>query len=247
MKVNCPECGRQIAAGDISLDSGWAKCASCDEVFELARLVPGYTPRATTGADLPDRPFDATAIVQREDRTLVAHLPAQGMRAGTWGLLGFMVFWLGFIAFWTVGAAAAGGAFAMFSIPFWGVGLTMLGSIVWMSRGTRSVYIDPARMTTELRCLFWRRTRSTSREDVQCAREGKSFPFMGNNQPYPGFNPYSPYSVEIVFTKGSFRFPCNSEAERAWLIGAINNFLSATPYDASYSHMLASEIPRFGV
>ena len=41
---------------------------------------------------------------------------------------------------------------------------------------------------------------------------------------------YTPYSVEIVYTKGSYRMPCTTEAEQKWLIGQINDFLQTVHY-----------------
>ena len=35
---------------------------------------------------------------------------------------------------------------------------------------------------------------------------------------------------EIIYTKGSCRLLCNSEAERYWLTGQINDFLQTVPY-----------------
>jgi hypothetical protein len=163
------------------------------------------------------------------------YVPAQGMRAGTWAMLGFATFWLAFVAFWTAGALGAfwnaGGikwenaAFAAFSTPFWIVGVGMLGGVTWMARGTRSVMIDAAQLTTELRCSLWRRRRTIDRDQVQCAREGTAM-VKSENQ-----SSYTPFSAEIIFTKGSFRIPCNSEAERDWLIGEINDFIKKVQFD----------------
>jgi hypothetical protein len=101
----------------------------------------------------------------------------------------------------------------------------MLGGVTWMARGTRSVMIDAAQLTTELRCSLWRRRRTIDRDQVQCAREGTAM-VKSENQ-----SSYTPFSAEIIFTKGSFRIPCNSEAERDWLIGEINDFIKKVQFD----------------
>jgi hypothetical protein len=247
MKVTCPSCLETIAAGDVALDKGWAKCARCDEVFPLAELLPGYGAAVASPSGVPERPFDAWAVVRREPRMLAIHLPAQGMRAAAWAGLGFTVFWLGFIAFWTAGALGVffgGGqiqwanlAFAAFSIPFWLVGFGMLGGIVWMARGTRSVMIDPAQLVTELRCLAWRRTRSRERDQVQCARAGERTLSQEGRAAAP--------TAEITFTKGSFTIPCTSLAERAWLVAEINDFLRSVPYDPSERGWIGDPVRGF--
>lgn len=237
MRVNCPKCRAEVAAANISLEKGWAKCTVCNEVFALADVVEGFRTAAESPPVL-ERPFDAWARLERADRKLAIVIPPQGMRAGTWALFGFAIFWLGFIAFWTAGAlgvfwgnnAAApinwGNAiFASFSIPFWAVGFGMLGGVVWASRGSLSVYLDASKMYIERRCLIYRRGRFISRDNVQCARPGVTVVQNQNTMPLP--------SVEIIYENGTFRLPCNSPAEQDWLIAEVNSFLAAVPYSPS--------------
>src|SRR5439155_16519367 len=110
---------------------------------------------------------------------LLVHVPAEGVRAATCGMLGFATFWLGFVAFWTAGAlglfagrppAAFNFAFAAFSIPFWLVGFGMLAGIAWKTWATKSVRIDREGMRTYQRCLLWASTRWVERDRLQHAR-----------------------------------------------------------------------------
>ena len=234
MKLNCPVCTHVISAENIALDAGWAKCLRCDEVFELCQILPGYS--RPLAASPRERPFDAWAVLERRERQLFIHFPPEGMRAATWGMLGFATFWLGFIAFWTVGALGVffnngavmpqNGWFAAFSIPFWGVGFAMLVGVVWSARGTRTVYIDAAHMISELRCLFWRRRKVRDRNQVQHARKGAHRVKSGGSD-----SPPHSFPVEIVFVKGSFFLPCGTEDEQDWLVAEINEFLQTVPYD----------------
>jgi hypothetical protein len=244
MKATCPKCVKTIPAADIDLATGWAKCAGCDEVFPLGELVPGYVSNRDSLAAAPmppERPFDAWTVVERSGETLFVHTPPTGMRAGTWALMGFATFWLGFVGFWTAGALGVffgnnngirweNALFAAFSTPFWLVGFGMAGGVLWMARGRRIVHLDASQLTTELRCLFWRRRKIIDRAAVQCAREGVMTIKSNNSN---GNNSYFPYSAEIIYENGSFKIPCNSEAERAWIIGEINDFLQNTPYRPS--------------
>ena len=233
MKIVCPDCGRAIPAEDIALEAGWAKCRRCQEVVRLADVLPGYGLPAAAGPAKPERPFDAWAVLEREPNKLMVHLPQRGMRASTWGLLFFSLFWTCFVAFWTAGALGVffnGGqiqwgnlAFAAFSIPFWAVGIGMLGGVLWMARGSRTVYLDDEQMMTELRCLIWRRRRTYPRDEVQHARVG-TISVNSRNQ-----DPSTLYPVEIVFTKGSFSLPCGNESEQEWLIAELNDFLQSRP------------------
>lgn len=212
----------------MSLDTGWAKCEACNEIFPLAE-VDGYQPGAPAPPAI-ERPFDAWAKLLREPHKLGIVIPPHGMRAGTWGLFAFATTWLSFITFftyfWHQGAGNFGGFFGnvdWMTIPFWGVGFLLIGSVLWASRGSHSVYLDGNQMVTELRCLVWRRRRFISRDKVQCARRGVAIVKDDRST-------YQPNSVEIVYENGSFPLPCNSPAEEAWLIGEINDFLKSTPY-----------------
>src|SRR5688572_14303240 len=104
MKVQCPACDTVVPVENISLDAGWGKCASCQDVFQLADVLPGYVTPSPTSTPRAERPFDARAHLERDASELMIHVPAQGMRASTWGMLGFATFWTAFVAFWTAGA-----------------------------------------------------------------------------------------------------------------------------------------------
>jgi hypothetical protein len=151
------------------------------------------------------------------------------MRADTWGGFGFMLFWLGFVAFWTCGALGVLGGrielanllFASFSIPFWIAGFTMLAGIVWTAAVSRNVKIDRDELWAESRLFRWSHIIRLDRSDVQHAR-----PY--DSKAKSTFQ--RPCSVEIIHAKGSFTLPADTEAEQAWLIAEINSFLKdATP------------------
>jgi hypothetical protein len=236
MKITCPACGALVPVENIALESGWGKCSHCHDVFALAEVLEGYTPPQQAPSK-PERPFDAWAVLERTPGKLMIHIPPPGMRAGYWALLVFAIFWLGFVAFWTAGALGlfSGGnpqliniGFAAFSTPFWLVGFGLVGSVLWMSRGSRTVYLDESRLVTELRCLFWRRRRIIDRAEVQHARK-ETRPLKSESS----HESYFPYAIEIIFEKGSFRLPCQSEAEQVWLLAEINEFLRTAPYRPS--------------
>lgn len=227
MKVFCPACSVMVPATHIYLDKGWGKCEACHELFQLADVLPlatGFTPAF---APPVERPFNARATIERSKQEMVVHVPAEGMRAATWGMLGFATFWLGFIAFWTAGASGlffgnGGGPvnwlFACFSIPFWIVGFGMLGGILWKARGVKTVRFDTQEMVARQQCGVWSRTRHIELDRVQRARPFKA-QVQGDMVQQSG--------IEIVYEKGSFMLPADSDEERQWLIFEINDFLEA--------------------
>lgn len=233
MQVRCPKCRLELPVANISFETSLLKCDACNEVFPLSDILP------------VERPFDAWAKLECTERQLGIVVPPQGMRAATWGLLGFAAFWLAFIAFWTAGALGfapfgkmAAGAipraqviFASFSIPFWLAGFGMLAGVIWSSRGSTSVYIDSGRAYLEKRCLTYLRRRCVSREKVQCARPGTVIVQRENGT-------YSPFSAELIYEGGSFKIPCNSQSEQDWIISEINGFLKSVPYSPADTDLL---------
>ncbi len=247
MKLHCPQCGQLVPAENIYLATGWATCPACHELIRLAEVVPDFAP-AGPAEPKPQRPFDAHALLERTPQRLLLHLPARGVKGGHWALVGFAIFWLAFTAFWTAGALGFGRAiqlwnlaFAAFSIPFWLVGFGMLIGVLFAARAEYTVRIDASFLVAQVRCLFWRRRRVIDRAQVQHARAGKRFR-TGRMES----SPEQLWPVEIVFERGTFRLPCESREEQAWLISEINDFLQAVPYrPAPFPSMyLESEEPQ---
>jgi eukaryotic-like serine/threonine-protein kinase len=76
-----------------------------------------------------ERPFDTRVKVESRSDRFVLEVPARGVHGAALVKLGFSVFWLGFVSFWTYGALSEGApiVFPLFSIPFWLVGAWMVG------------------------------------------------------------------------------------------------------------------------
>jgi hypothetical protein len=183
----------------------------------------------------PIGPPDAWATVRREPRLLLIYLPAHGLRLLDVAKLGCGVIFLAFVSLW---CAAAAILFINNPQQFWVnlffafvcllgllVALAFPGSILWMRCGKHIVMIDEWQLVTELRLLFWHRTRRIPRSEVQSAR----------NEDVPdgeeGEHPYR--YVEIVTSEGAFAIRCTGAADQAWLAAEINDFLKAVPCDPS--------------
>ena len=227
MKVPCPCCSAQIPAENMNLDTGWGKCAACHELFPLADVVPDFPKPGSLSSGVAQRPFKARAILERTDGELLVHVPPEGLRAATCGLLGFATFWLAFIAFWTIGALgvffgqppdAYDWVFAAFSIPFWLIGFGMMAGVAWKVWGTKSVRIDQDGIRTHIRCVLWSRSRWIEFDQIQHAR---------HYEPKVKSEGQEAYAVEIVYRAGSFVLPADSEEEEDWLIFEINDFLKS--------------------
>lgn len=83
--------------------------------------------------------------------------------------------------------------------------------------GKKMLHINPEEMVMRSQCLLWSRTRSVTRNRVQQARAYTPAVTSKRsvNTPWLG--------VEVVYEKGSFVLPADSEAEQAWLIQEIDS------------------------
>jgi hypothetical protein len=224
-KVFCPDCSTTVDAEYVNLDTGWARCEMCQAMFALADVMPRF-PRQGTGK-LIQRPLYARASVERSEQLLLIQIPAEGMRAATWGLLAFATCWLIFIAHWTNGVlgvfavlgAGTGGppaALAFFSIPFWLIGCGIIAKVFWLLWATKELRIDAEGMRMVKRCRFWSRSRRIGRDQVQYARPYR--PVMKDSVKRQ-------YGVEIIHERGSFVLPADTEDEERWLVAEVNDFV----------------------
>jgi len=230
MKITCPSCHSIVQAADIQLDTGWAKCSSCQEVFNFSSQLPDYqSPEA--GSIPKQRPLSAICIVEEEPTRLIIHRPPQGMRTASKGMLFFAVIWNGFITFWTLGAlgvffgAERNWGFAAFSIPFWLVGIGMIIGLIYTVFHSRTVAITPEETSTQVVCGPFRSTRLRSRGQTEFARKYVPKVTRGSN----GQSAEPVYGAELVFDRGSFVIYAESDEEVSWLVDKINSFLKANP------------------
>jgi eukaryotic-like serine/threonine-protein kinase len=67
--------------------------------------------------------------VQKEDQAVTFTIPGRGGKGGRGMMGGFLAVWLGFVGFWTFATAAMGAwPMTLFSIPFWLIGIVLLGA-----------------------------------------------------------------------------------------------------------------------
>lgn len=75
--------------------------------------------------------------------SLEINIPPAGFQASDIFIAGFSVFWLGFVAFWTTMVLWSGAWFmALFSIPFWLVGIGMVTGIIGRLFGRQLIEVD---------------------------------------------------------------------------------------------------------
>jgi hypothetical protein len=166
------------------------------------------------------RPFDTRIQLTSTEGRLVLDVPAAGVNRGSLATLGFSVFWLGFIAFWTAGASRAPLPFAAFSIPFWMIGFWMFYRSIWGMMSRVRLELGPETSVLVQRPGFRRRQLPTRELRVKAGRV-EVMRLQSKGQP--------PKLVEAVQIEcGTRTYPVLvgfSDAERRWVRTALENWL----------------------
>jgi len=140
MQLICPNCQTPIDADEVNVKADVAKCVVCENIYKASDLVETINLEETL--ILP-----GGSRIQYESSGMGSStltLPRQGLDSSKGFPIGFATFWMGFIAFWTWGALQSSLAFALFSIPFWLVGLAMWIAILKGSSEVQVIGITPA-------------------------------------------------------------------------------------------------------
>ncbi|MEM7102154.1 MAG: hypothetical protein AAF502_03410 [Bacteroidota bacterium] len=120
----CENCGNKVEADEINVKADIAKCKECGHVQKASRLIELRESRQLMIVPPVNSDLD---VFRYSDSIMEITSPRKGIKnASQLAPLGFGCFWLGFVGVWTAGAWALGGAFALFSIPFWVVGFGMI-------------------------------------------------------------------------------------------------------------------------
>jgi hypothetical protein len=226
MKLACPRCGRPIEAASINVTADLAQCTACNEVFKASDLLPDVSPPESL-----DPPAGSKITFRRENESDgVFEIPRRSPGAGGVVSIGFAIFWIAFVAFWTWGASHGGGLFAAFSIPFWLVGFGMLGWSVNSIAERQSLEIGTEALTIRKRRPFFPRRVVIPYGDVSSIAIEHALPVgpfaagsgawrVGRGSATPAFAIPVPTifhgTQKTQFAEGV------SEAEMNWLVGVL--------------------------
>ncbi len=169
-------------------------------------------------------PSDSRVILSSTPALLSLTIPRTGFRSpGFWFSSGFAVFWLGFVAFWTFSALAMGAPifFAMFSLPFWAVGIFLVRVLLKPAlTEVTATFTREGGLVFEERFLGRSRIRSWQLSDLGSCRIENS-PVSQNGR----------HERDIVLETGArtVRFGrAISERERKAIASSISTWLAAT-------------------
>jgi len=223
MKLVCPKCGRPIEGASINVAADLAACTACNEVFKASDLVAGEARPESL-----EPPVGSKVTFRREgDSEGVFEVPRRALGAGPLALIGFSLFWLAFTGFWTWGASHGGGSFVAFSIPFWLVGLAMLGGGANTLVERQSVEIGPDAFTVRKRRPLFPRCIVVPYAQVSSIAVKLASP-QSWGESARGIRtgghdaPVGILAVTIAYGTRTVRFAEGvSEAEMNWLVGVL--------------------------
>ncbi|MFM6133601.1 MAG: serine/threonine protein kinase, partial [Sphaerospermopsis kisseleviana] len=138
---------------------------------------------ALTALEKPENTVNITALTVgkpagskiqliKNDEFLEIIIPPAGFQASMLFLSLFAISWNSFILFWTIGALSApfpiNLPFALFSLPFWVAGLSMIYSILYGLFGNMSLSLDSQKISViyKLWRVKIRPTRSAPRDSI---------------------------------------------------------------------------------
>lgn len=161
------------------------------------------------------KPLGSRIELKRTSNSLEIDIPPVGWSGEGLSILMFAVFWNGFLVFWT-SLAIKGGIFALFSIPFWIIGIGMAYAGLSIAFGSVRLIIGDRNFSIDWDTIGIKRhvkgkTQDLGRIDLKSAYEV-------NNQPV----------MQLSINQGIYNHKFGSglsRVEKEWLMYEINNFL----------------------
>ena len=177
-EIKCPSCGDNMGIGKEHYKTNIIQCKSCKTFHQLSSLkkeqIKDVAPRSPyrkevstyqnahfslrsipSLTELPDKPHGSKIEIRPNYSDIELTLPINSIRAGEIFMMVFATFWLGFVAVWTFFAASAFFVMALFSIPFWLVGLSMWNGILKRLTEKQTIKIDTQAITIIKKRLFF--------------------------------------------------------------------------------------------
>lgn len=143
MELTCPKCNATIEPHNINISSDLAKCESCNSIHKASELVDQKE------VNKIDNPPNGTKISIKKwgDGSIELFYPKQGFKSSMIFPLTFSIIWISFIGFWTFMALKGDLLFALFSIPFWVIGFTMLIGLINSISETQTLILSKSVLT----------------------------------------------------------------------------------------------------
>ncbi len=220
MEIFCPNCKTKALPENINIQTDLGKCGKCGSIFKVSDVnfsqeIISSQPPMGSKIEMYEGVRDSYEF----------YYPPSGFQPIMLPVIIFMIFWLGFVAFWTIAALTmAGGWFAAFSLPFWLVGGGFVISIFNSMYQSETISLDRYKILIEKKRPFLSthsevyldeivsiELKNTKMTPSTMMRNSKSVTNTNGN--HPKLN--SP--ALITGAKTEFFFTGASDAEREWI------------------------------
>jgi serine/threonine protein kinase len=178
------------------------------------------------------KPAGSKIQLTKNEEILEIIIPPVGFQSSMLFVGLFAIAWNSFILFWTIGALSApfpvNIPFALFSLPFWGAGFSMIYGIFSSLFGSTKIHIDYQQISVNYQLGKWKipRRRSFSRENIDKLVYTPRY-FTKDSD---GDKTQVPAKLVIWAGVEKFEFDVNtltikSEAELEWLANELSDWL----------------------
>lgn len=226
MSIACPKCQQTVPGTEINVQANLAKCPSCHHLFKPSELLAAEAAAPPKKVSVTPPPGSRITMNTRGGASLTLTAPRPRFSIANLGILIFSIFWLGFITIWTALALFGGGSFmALFSIPFWAVGIFMF------LRGYRAIVtrqeleITSSEFTLTRIRPGVRRAKTFPLDEVLKAQVKEEVTYTKSKSGYRHAQINQvPY---IIRQSGKTKFfETQSQSDKEWAVAFINQFLT---------------------
>lgn len=149
-------------------------------------------------------------------------IPPKGFRGEAAAVGCFSLFWLGFVSIWTLIAikTSAPFIFMLFSVPFWMIGLTMVGGVIFWLVGSTQLEINPE--TFALTWQFWRWSHTVQGWTADLDQIALQVQPSSHQSDRPPNYVIALHEGDTCHTFGSIL----SQREQEWLVQHLNQYLN---------------------
>jgi len=228
MNLNCPSCNAEIKPENINVSTNLAKCDKCNSIHKASDLSKSLEKK-----DINPPNGSKIEIKKGLNGTIELIYPKKGFSISLIPQLLFAIFWLGFISFWTWGASQGSVFFALFSIPFWLVGLSMITGIINSANEIQIITLDKYRLTVKRLRPIRPKIFETELKDIQSIKmkgmKMNPFAMFGNFRHMMKMQRSFGVAIEVpaIITgrKTEYFFDDANDAEQEWVTRILDNLI----------------------
>ena len=227
----CSQCSATIPAANINVATDLAQCPQCHHIEKVSALV------LQSEKEQAKNPPPGTKITLTKARhETMLTLPAKGVGFTTIFGSVFALFWIGFVAVWTVLSFTASPWFSLFSIPFWFAGFAIISSVI------NSVF-EKQRLIVNQKGLVLEKIRPIRPKHIEIPfselKVIAAVPIKKNNQAKSRSQVEESTTIPAIVTaqKPIHFFEHATEAEQEWVVHLLTALVQQQKLETSRIHI----------